>query len=135
MASRFMDNKKDDKYYLKKMLDDVDFVIAHTKGMNSNDIELDDLLVDSIMFRLVQIAESSDKVTAEFKATHKELPWKEIKGMRNRIVHDYGIVDLSIICDTVLNGFQSSIFSQTKNIQGMRYSERLSNPMCCPSIE
>lgn len=100
-----MDNKKDDKYYLKKMLDDVDFVIAHTKGMCSNDIALDDLLVDSIMFRLVQIAESSDKVTADFKATHKELPWKEIKGMRNRIVHDYGIIDLSIICDTVLNGF------------------------------
>ncbi len=27
--------------------------------------------------------------------------WKEIKGMRNRIVHDYGVVDMSVIYDTV----------------------------------
>lgn len=100
-----MDNKKDDRYYLKKMLDDVDFVIAHTKSKSADEIESDDLLIDSIMFRLVQIAESSDKVTAEFKSAHRELPWKEIKGMRNRIVHDYGIVDLTIICDTVKNEF------------------------------
>lgn len=87
------------------MLDDVDFVIAHTKGKNADEIESNDLLVDSIMFRLVQIAESSDKLTADLKSVHRELPWKEIKGMRNRIVHDYGIVDLTIICDTVVNGF------------------------------
>ena len=87
------------------MLDDVDFVIAHTKGKHAADIESDDLLIDSIMFRLVQIAESSDKITAEFKSAHGEIPWKEIKGMRNRIVHDYGIVDLTIICDTVINEF------------------------------
>lgn len=95
---------KNDTYYLRKILADIEFLIAHTKGKTGNEIESDDLLVDSIMFRLIQIAESSEKLTPEFKSTHAGLPWREIRGMRNRIVHDYGVVDLTIICDTVLNG-------------------------------
>lgn len=61
-------------------------------------------MLDSIMFRLIQIAENSDKLTISFKSDHKELPWREIKGMRNRIVHDYGFIDLTIIYDTVVHG-------------------------------
>ena len=56
------------------------------------------------MFRLVRIAENSDKLTQEFKMKHKALPWREIKGLRNRIVHDYGFIDLTIIYDNVMNG-------------------------------
>ena len=56
------------------------------------------------MFRLVQVAENSDKLTITFKTEHKELPWREVKGMRNRIVHDYGFIDLTIIYDTVIHG-------------------------------
>ena len=55
------------------------------------------------MFRLIQISENSDKHTAAFKNSNANLPWREIKGMRNRIVHDYGVVDLTIIYDTITN--------------------------------
>ena len=58
--------------------------------------------MDSIMFRLVQIAENSDKLTLTFKNNNASLPWREIKGMRNRIVHDYGVIDMTIIYDTVM---------------------------------
>ena len=76
-------------------------MIEHTKNKTRDDIEDDAVLVDCVMFRLIQIAENSDKLTTEFKTAHKELPWREIKGMRNRIVHDYGIVDMTIIYDTI----------------------------------
>lgn len=36
-----------------------------------------------------------------FKSANASLPWREIKGMRNRIVHDYGFGDITIIYDTV----------------------------------
>ena len=54
------------------------------------------------MFRLIQIAENSDKLTPEFKEAHSDIPWHAMRGMRNRIVHDYGEVDLSIVYDTVI---------------------------------
>lgn len=98
-----MDNVKNDSYYLAKILGDLEFMIAHTKGKTQDEIEKDPLLLDSIMFRFIQISENNDKLTPTFKANHKELPWRAIKGMRNRIVHDYGFIDLGIIYDTVVN--------------------------------
>lgn len=96
-----MDNKKDDTYYLGKIVADLSFLILHTSGKTKDEIEGDAVLVDSVMFRLVQIAENSDKLTANFKSENASLPWREIKGMRNRIVHDYGFIDMTIIYDTV----------------------------------
>ena len=96
-----MDNKKDDTYYLGKIVADLSFLILHTSGKTKDEIEGDAVLVDSVMFRLFQIAENSDKLTANFKSENASLPWREIKGMRNRIVHDYGFIDMTIIYDTV----------------------------------
>ena len=62
------------------------------------------ILVDSILFRIIQIAESNSKLTDAFKNEHKEVPWLAIKGMRNIVVHNYGSVDLSVIFDTVSKG-------------------------------
>ena len=78
--------------------------MEHTEGKTYDEVESDPVLIDCIMFRLIQIAENSDKLTQSFKAEHQELPWREIKGMRNRIVHDYGFIDLTIIYDTVMRG-------------------------------
>ena len=51
-----MDNVKNDKYYLEKIISDLGFIIEHTKGKTKDEIENNDLLVDSIMFRIIQIA-------------------------------------------------------------------------------
>ena len=59
------------------------------------------MLVDSIMFRIIQIAENNGRLTNEFKDKHGEIPWTAIKGMRNKIVHDYGVVNMVIVYDTV----------------------------------
>ena len=54
------------------------------------------------MFRLIQISENSDKLTEEFKIYHSNIPWRAMKGMRNRIVHEYGNVDMSVVYDTII---------------------------------
>lgn len=96
-----MDNKKDDLYYLNKIINDVGFIILHTKDKNDEEIKEDEVLIDSILFRFIQIAENTDRLTDEFKAKYSFIPWRYIKGMRNKIVHEYGDVDLSIIISTV----------------------------------
>ena len=54
-----MDNKKDDGYYLSKILDDLHFLIEHANGKSYGEVESDPVLIDCIMFRLVQIAKNS----------------------------------------------------------------------------
>ena len=96
-----MDNTKGNEYYLSKIISDLKFIIEHTKEKTETEIESNDLLVDSIMFRIIQIAENNNRLSNDFKKEHDEIPWTAIKGMRNRIVHDYGVVNMAIVYDTV----------------------------------
>jgi uncharacterized protein with HEPN domain len=110
-----MDNIKDNQYYLDRIKTDLEFVIAHTRGKTKEEIEADELLIDSIMFRIIQIAENNSRLTDQFKAEHSEVPWIAIKGMRNKIVHDYGYVDLTIVYDTVIHGIPD-MYEKLKSI-------------------
>jgi len=96
-----MDNKKGNKYYINKILFDLDFLIEHTKDVSKIEFVKNELLLDSIMFRFIQISEHIKKLTPDFKNKHANIPWKDIIGLRNRIVHEYGNVDLNIIYETV----------------------------------
>lgn len=98
-----MDNKKTDQYYIQKIVTDIEFIIAHTEGLTIEQLEDNEVLVDSVMFRLIQVSENSDKLTESFKEQHKEFPWRAMKGLRNRIVHEYGNVDMSVVYDTIQN--------------------------------
>lgn len=98
-----MDNKKDDSYYIKKIATDMAFIIEHTRFLTQAELEENEVLIDSVMFRLIQVAENSDKLTDVFKCNHSYIPWRAMKGMRNRIVHEYGNVDLAVVYDTVKN--------------------------------
>ena len=96
-----MDNIKNDAYYIKKMLKDIKFIIENTKKISLSELENNEILCDSVMFRLIQISESSVKLTSEFKDSHIDIPWQSIKGMRNRIVHEYGNVEFDIVYQTI----------------------------------
>lgn len=78
-------------------------MLEHTNGLTKAQMKGDEVLLDCIMFRLVQISENSDRLTDDFKARYSDISWRAIKGLRNRIVHDYGTVDISVIYDTVVN--------------------------------
>ena len=71
--------------------------------MTEDDIKNNAILVDSIMFRFVMISESVTKLSDDFKDAHSNIPWKDIKGMRNRIVHNYGSVDFGIVYSSIKN--------------------------------
>lgn len=96
-----MDNVKNDVYYIRKIVTDLQFILDHTNGITKDEFKSNEVLLDSVMFRLIQVSENSSRLTDAFKAIYNEIPWTAIKGMRNRIVHEYGEVDLTVIYDTV----------------------------------
>ena len=98
-----MDNVKDDSYFLEKITSDLKFVIDHTQGMTQEEMTENDLLIDSVMFRIVQVAENGAKLSEAFRMAHPDIPWAAIRGMRNRIVHNYGVVSMTVVYDTVIN--------------------------------
>lgn len=71
---RFMDNIKNDDYYLGKLINDVEFILKHSKSISSEQFSEDEVLQDSMMFRLIQISENVLKLSDAFKDTHNHIP-------------------------------------------------------------
>lgn len=94
---------KNDKYYIEKIINDLQFIIRQLDNISYSDFHNNELLLDSMMFRLIQISESTQKLTNGYKTTHNNIPWHLLYALRNRIVHDYGNVDLNIIYSTLTN--------------------------------
>ena len=51
----------------------------------------------------VEISTNAKKLTDEYRLSHGDIPWGAMFGLRNRIVHDYGNVDLKVIYETLKN--------------------------------
>ncbi|MBR6050569.1 MAG: DUF86 domain-containing protein [Clostridia bacterium] len=99
-----MNDTKNDDFYIGKIKNDLEFIIDHTAEKMQKDIESDELLNDSIMLRIMRISEITDKLTEQFKSAHKEIPWSNIKGLADKIVHDYDDSDLALVYDAVFHG-------------------------------
>lgn len=61
-----------------------------------------DEIVQLALVHLVQIiGEAASKLSAGFRERHQQVPWRQVIGMRNRIVHGYFDVDLDVLWDVV----------------------------------
>ncbi|WP_195267339.1 HepT-like ribonuclease domain-containing protein [Eubacterium sp. 1001713B170207_170306_E7] len=73
---------------------------------------------NAVCMCLLQIGELSKHLTEAFRTEHSEIPWKEIRGMRNIFAHDYGSIDVSEVWETIqkdipiLRGFCETIVRQ-----------------------
>ena len=99
--SGYMDNIKNDSYYVGRIKEDLEFIVNHTYNIDTKELNDNEILLDSMLFRLIQISENAKRLSDEYKETHASVPWLAIYGLRNRIVHDYGNVDLNIVYSTL----------------------------------
>ncbi len=96
-----MDNTKNDNYYLDKIRTDIEFIIVHMKDVDLQELNDNEVLLDSMLFRMIQISENAKRLSEKYKEENTNLPWNELTGLRNRVVHDYGNVDLNIVFETL----------------------------------
>ena len=64
-------------------------------------LSADGELRDATIYRLQTLAESTQRLSPELKASHPEIPWGDIAGFRNRAVHAYLGIDLDIVWDII----------------------------------
>jgi uncharacterized protein with HEPN domain len=63
----------------------------------------------AIIRELQVIGEAARLVSDEAKSIHSEINWEQIKGMRNRLIHEYFRIDLSIVWDVITNDIDTLI--------------------------
>ena len=96
-----MDNVKTDAYYIDRIKKDLQFITFHMKEVDLEELSSNEVLLDSMLFRMIQISENSRKLSEGYKELNSNVPWNALYGLRNRIVHDYGNVDLNIVFETL----------------------------------
>ena len=87
---RFKDNlrmTKDNLVYLKHILNSVEIILKSTNGKAFDMFLNKEFLADSVIRHFQVIGETSKKVDKDFKNQFPQFPWKQMGGMRNKLVH------------------------------------------------
>ena len=90
--------------YLKHINDECEFIIS----VANDDLTKESFLKDETLKRAVVrsleiIGEASKKIPADFKAKWNLINWKNMAGMRDRLIHDYMGINYSIVWDVIQN--------------------------------
>jgi uncharacterized protein with HEPN domain len=91
---------------VEDMLAAIRKVERYTAGMDQQAFCRDEKTVDAVVRNLEILGEAARQMPEEFILTHADLPWRQISGLRNRIVHDYLGLDLEIIWQVVRTDLQ-----------------------------
>lgn len=92
---------KDNLVYVDDILAAIVKINRFCKAVKKDDFMRNELLMDAVVRNLEIIGEASSKLTDPFKKKHREIEWRKIIGMRNRIIHAYDTVDFEIVWDVV----------------------------------
>ena len=98
-----MDNKKNDKFYAEKAIEQIDVIDRYMAGKSYEQFITDSQLLDAVMFRLVQMIENIKNISSNFKDNNPQIPWGDVIGFRNGIVHEYGETDYVTVYETITN--------------------------------
>jgi uncharacterized protein with HEPN domain len=86
-----------DKVYARHILDAVSAIEKFMAGKDYENFSKDQLLQDGVIRELEIIGEASKHFSDEFKNSMPNLPWQDIAGMRDKLIHDYFSVDLDAV--------------------------------------
>lgn len=88
-------------FRVEDMLAAIDAVRGYTTNMGFEDFQRDRRTVNAVVRNLITIGEAASHVPQEVSAANPQIPWTEIRAMRNFVVHEYFGVSDKILWDTV----------------------------------
>ena len=108
-------SRRDPAVPLQHMLEYAQKAIVISRGRSIKDLD-EDLTFNLALTHLVEIiGEAANRVPEEFQESHPEIPWAQIIGMRNRLIHGYDEVDLNFLWSVVENDLPGLI-AQLENL-------------------
>ena len=89
--------------YLCHILDECRFILTTTTGMTKDQLLENEVMKRAVVRSLEIIGEACKKIPADIKLKWHTINWKNMAGMRDRLIHDYVGINYSIVWDVVLN--------------------------------
>ena len=89
--------------YIRHMNDECSYIISISQTLSKEEFLDDETLKRAVARSLEIIGEATKKVPADFKVRWNSIQWKNMAGMRDRLIHDYMGVNYSIVWDVIKN--------------------------------
>lgn len=97
---------KADRPLLSDVLDAVAHIRKYVQGQSREDFMTNELVRDAVIRQVQIIGEATRLVSPGLKSRYSQVPWQEIVGLRNRVIHAYGTIMPEIIWEIVENDLE-----------------------------
>lgn len=87
--------------FICDILENIELIENTMKDLSKEEFESDKDKIDAIVRRIEIIGEAAKNIPDAFRAKYQEVPWKDIAGMRDVIIHNYFRVDLNAVWKTI----------------------------------
>ena len=84
---------RDDKSYLLDIIEAAKLILEFTRGVSRADFEEDLLRQSAVIRQLEIIGEATKHLSEDFRSSHPAIPWRNIAGMRDILIHAYNHID------------------------------------------
>jgi len=90
-----------DEVYLLDILIAAQKALKFVEGIDRNEFDENEVVQNAVLRPLEIIGEAAGKISKDFRARHKEIPWGDMIDLRNRLIHEYFRVDYGAVWDTI----------------------------------
>lgn len=107
--------------YLDHMLEACRQACSYVEGMEKDDFLVDKRTQQAVILNIVIIGEAATKLLqhyGDFLEQHPNVPWRNMKGMRNRVAHGYFDINLEMVWETV----QTALPNLLASLPGIRHA-------------
>jgi len=96
-----IDRGKDNSRFLNHIIKSIDLINQYSSKMSKHDFFMEQEKQDAIVRRLEIIGEATKNLSEHFRKRYSDVPWKDMAGMRDRLIHEYFGVNLKVVWKTI----------------------------------
>lgn len=106
-----------DKAYFFDIVNSARLAVEYLSELSLEEFSNHTAIQDAVIRRIEIIGEAANRISKESRSEYAHLPWNEMRGMRNLLIHEYDEIDMKDVWDTVKNDLPKLIIEIEKILQ------------------